>query len=474
MAAPGVLVRQLAAEALAELLEQGRSLRAVLPSRLQRLADPRDRALLEALLFESCRWMGRYQVALQALLQRPLPRRHRRIQALLLIGMVQLDVLELPAHAALSSTAEVARGWQLPGMVGLVNAVLRRWLRERGQLAVRLDADPQARWAHPRWLIERLQADWGEQTAQAVLEANNRAGPLWLRLHPSAGERGSYLQALRDLGVEATPGPEGWPRALRLESPRPPTELPGWEAGELAVQDAAAQAVAGLLPLRPGMRVLDACAAPGGKSAALLEAEPALDLLALDCDPQRLAQMRRGLARLGHAPSLRLADAAHPASWWDGRPFDLILLDVPCSGSGVIRRQPDIKWHRREQDLDALCAAQARLLDACWPLLAAAGRLLYTTCSVLRAENAAQIDAFLTRTPEAEVLALPARLGQACGVGRQRLPGELDMDGFFYAALRRRAAGGGERSSAARPDGAVVATSSGLPGAPEAMPSGWT
>jgi 16S rRNA (cytosine967-C5)-methyltransferase len=430
MAAPGVLVRQLAAEALAELLEQHRSLRTVLPPRLQRLPDPRDRALLEALLFETCRWMGRYQVALAWLLERPLPRRHRRIQALLMVGMAQLDVLELPAHAALSSTAEVARCWQLPGMVGLVNAVLRRWLRER-----------QARWAHPRWLIERLQADWGERTAQALLTANNRAGPLWLRLHPRAGERSAYLQALSDAGVEAMPGPEGWPRALCLKSPRSPTELPGWEAGQLAVQDAAAQAVAGLLPLRPGLRVLDACAAPGGKSAALLEAEPALELLALDCDPQRLARMRQGLARLGHAPSLQLADAAHPESWWDRRPFDLILLDVPCSATGVIRRQPDIKWHRREPDIAALCAAQARLLDACWPLLAEAGHLLYTTCSVLRAENAEQIDAFLARTPEAEALALPARLGQACGVGRQRLPGELDMDGFFYAALRKRAVG---------------------------------
>lgn len=434
MAPPGVAVRRLAAEALAELLEHGRSLRALLPSRLAQLADPRDRALLEALLFEACRGLWRYRAILDLLLQRPLPARQRRIEALLLVGLSQLEALRLPPHAAISSTAEVARQWRQPSMVGLVNALLRRWLREREALQARLVDDPQARWAHPRWLIDRLRADWGE-AAEALLEANNRPGPLWLRVHPRGGERDAYCARLRERGLVAEPGPEGWPRALRLDSPCRVEALPGWEQGEVAVQDAAAQAVAGLLPLAAGMRVLDACAAPGGKSAALLEAEPGLDLLAVDRDPQRLARMREGLARLGHAPPLLAADAADPASWWDGRPFDLILLDVPCSATGVIRRQPDIKWHRREGDIAALGVLQARLLEALWPLLAKGGRLLYTTCSVLREENAGRIEAFLAGHPEARALALPARLGQACGPGRQRMTGEQQMDGFFYAAL---------------------------------------
>lgn len=435
--APGVQVRQLAAEALAEVLDQGRSLRAVLPPRLAALVDPRDRALLEAVLFGACRWLPRYQAVLTCLLDRPLAARQRRVQALLLVGLAQLDALGLPAHAAISSTAEVARSWRQPAMVGLVNAVLRRFLREREALQGRLDADPVARHAHPGWLIDRLQADWPEQD-EAILQANNRQAPMWLRLHPAAGPRDAYLARLLASDIHARPGPEGWERAVCVDPPRPPHALPEWPEGRVAVQDASAQAVASLRPLAAGMRVLDACAAPGGKSAALLEREPGLDLLALDRDPLRVERMREGFRRQGHAPRVECADATNPHPWWDGQPFDLVLLDVPCSATGVIRRQPDIKHHRREGDIEALLAVQSALLDAAWPLLAPGGALLYTTCSVLRAENAEQIDGFLGRHPESCALALPARLGHACGPGRQRLPGEQDMDGFFYAALARR------------------------------------
>ena len=436
MAGPGVLVRRLAAEALCEVRDRGRSLRAVLPAAMARLSDARDRALLEAMLFQSCRWLPRYQAILGQLLARPLPLRQARIEALLVIGLAQLDALALPAHAAISSTAEVARDWRQPAMVGLVNAILRRWLREGAALAARLADQPVFTLAHPDWLVQRVRADWPEQ-AEAIFAANNRPAPLWLRLHPAAGGSAAYLQRLSADGIVASQGPEGWPQALRLDAPLPPERLPGWASGQIAVQDAAAQAVAGLLPLRPGMRVLDACAAPGGKSAALLEAEPGLDLLALDQDPRRLQRMREGLARQRHAPSMRVADASRPSDWWDGRPFELILLDVPCSATGVIRRQPDIKLHRREADIAALVGLQRALLDACWPLLAPGGTLLYTTCSLLREENAAQVDDFLGRQPQARPLALPARLGHPCGSGRQRLPGEQDMDGFFYAALAR-------------------------------------
>lgn len=436
-AAPGVEVRRLAAEGLVEVVHRGRSLRAVLPARLARLPDARDRALLEALLFESCRWLGRHRALLAQLMDRPPGSDRARVEALLLIGLTQLDILQLPPHAVVSATAEVARVWRQPGIVGLVNAVLRRWLREHGRLEDRLQEDEEARWSHPRWLIEALLQDWGPCRAEATLEAGNRAAPTWLRLHPRAGSRDEVLAQWAAQGIAAVPGPEGWPRALRLEGVGSPERLPGWEEGWLAVQDAAAQAVAGMLTVQPGMRVLDACAAPGGKAAALLEAEPAIELLALDRDPDRLARMRAGMARLGHRVQLRCADAGEPAAWWDGRPFDVIVLDAPCSATGVIRRQPDIKWHRRPSDLEALCAAQARLLDALWPLLAPGGRLLYTTCSVLARENRAQVEAFLARRPDAEALALPDRLGHASGPGRQRFPGELEMDGFFYAALRK-------------------------------------
>lgn len=437
MAAPGVRVRQLAAEGLAEVLGHGRSLRAVLPSRLALLSDARDRALLEAMLFGACRWLPRYRRLLDRLLERPLPARQRRIEALLLVGLAQLEALGLPAHAAMASSVEVARSWKQPAMVGLVNAVLRRFLREREALLADLEGDPVVRHAHPAWLIDRLRADWPEQ-ADAVLAANNRPGPMWLRLHQAAGPREAYLARLAAQDIPAHAGAEGWERAVRLDAPRPPETLPGWSEGHVAVQDAAAQAVSGLVPLRAGMRVLDACAAPGGKSAALLEREPGLELLALDHDPTRVERMRQGFQRQGHAPRVLCADAQSPDGWWDGRPFDLILLDVPCSATGVIRRQPDIKLHRSEADIAALTAVQAALLDAAWPLLAEGGHLLYTTCSLLRAENAEQVEGFLARHAGARALALPERLGHACGPGRQRLPGEQDMDGFFYAALARR------------------------------------
>ena len=436
MPTPGVAVRQLAAEALAEVVGDGRSLRAVLPARLSKLADVRDRALLEAILFGACRWLPRYLALLGRLLERPLPARQRRIEALLLVGLAQLDALGLPAHAAIASSAEVARSWKQPGMVGLVNAVLRRFQREKADLLSSLDADPEARHAHPAWLITQLRRDW-PQHAEAILEANNRPGPMWLRLHPAAGARSDYLDVLAAAGIAARPGAAGWEQAICLDTPQPPDSLPGWAEGRLAVQDAAAQAVSTLVALRPGMRVLDACSAPGGKAAALLEQQPALDLLALDRDPARVERMRQGLQRQGHAPRVLCADAREPAAWSDGEPFDLILLDVPCSATGVIRRQPDIKIHRSQADIAALLEIQAALLDAAWPLLAAGGQLLYTTCSVLRAENADQVEGFLARHPEARALALPERLGHPCGPGRQRLPGEQDMDGFFYAALAR-------------------------------------
>jgi 16S rRNA (cytosine967-C5)-methyltransferase len=289
---------------------------------------------------------------------------------------------------------------------------------------------------HSRWLVDALARDWPADVAR-ILAANNAPAPMLLRASRRRGGRDAALAALAAAGLAATAHPH-LPDAIVLAEPVDVHALPGFDAGALSVQDGAAQLAADLMDLRPGLRVLDACAAPGGKAAHLLEREPAIDLLALDESAPRAARIEAGFARLGLAGVVRVADATAPAGWWDGRPFDRILVDAPCSGSGVIRRHPDIRRLRRAGDVAALCATQDRLLNALWPLLAPGGRLVYATCSVLADENARRIAAFLARTPDARPRdAVPAWFGVASGAGRQHFPGDDGLDGFYYAVLAR-------------------------------------
>jgi len=431
---PGALVRAAAARVLDASLERGRSLTSALAKELPAIADSRDRALLEAICYETARRLRRYRALRDGLLEKPLPAQARPVGALLLAGLAQLDGLEMAPYAAISATAEAARLLERPHLVALVNGVLRRFDRERATRTAAVDAAASAHHEHPDWLRDTLRADWGDAAAATVLEANNHPAPLWLRVNRSRGSRDAYLARLHDAGIEAS-APEALPDALQLAQPMAPTTLPGWQQGDVSVQDGAAQLVLQVLAPGAGERVLDACAAPGGKAAYLLEAQPSLQLLAIDSDGERMGRVRSGLDRLGLQASLRTADATTPAAWWDGRPVPRILIDAPCSGTGVIRRHPDIKWHRREGDIAPLVALQASLLDALWPMLAADGRLVYATCSVLKDENERQIDAFLARHPDARAVALALPAGRRSGAGWQLLPGEQDMDGFFYAAL---------------------------------------
>ncbi|WP_295362341.1 16S rRNA (cytosine(967)-C(5))-methyltransferase RsmB [Arenimonas sp.] len=436
MSGPGSALRAEAARVLQAVLAEGRSLKAVLGRSLPGVADPRDRALLEAICFDALRHRRRYEFALSGWLARPLPRRDQAVHFLLLAGLAQLKGLGLAPHAAVGATAEAARDLGRSGLVGLVNALLRRASRE----ALPESEDPAVAGSHPDWLVARLRADWPAQAA-AILAANNQAAPLWLRANPRQGSAAALQARLHEAGLDAALVPEV-PGALRLDTPVPVEALPGWEQGALSVQDGAAQLAVLALDPRPGERVLDACAAPGGKAAQLVAALGNGEVLALDVDARRLAKVSQLLHRLHlEAPNVqvRVADAAAPEGWFDGRAFDAIILDAPCSATGIIRRQPDIKWHRREADIEALAALQARLLDALWTLLKPGGRLLYATCSVLVQENAAQVQAFLERHPEAVVRPLDERFGHASGAGRQRLPGEGGMDGFFYALLARPA-----------------------------------
>lgn len=424
--------RALAARALADIALGGASSREILARMAPRLDDPRDRALLSALVQAGARWWLRFDAALEHLMDKPLRRKEPAVHALLVLGLVQLDVLELPAYASVAATVQAARALGRPRMAGLVNAVLRRWQREGDGLRELLQADPVARWSHPAWLIGAIERDWPGQ-AGTVLDAANREAPLTLRVNVRRSTREALLEHLRSAGVPAHAHP-ALADAVVLGASTDVTRLPGFAEGRFAVQDGAAQLAADLLDLAGGQRVLDACAAPGGKACHALERAD-VALTAVEREARRLPRIGENLARLGLRARVLEADAAAPASWWDGTPFDRMLIDAPCSATGVLRRRPDVRLHRRATDIESLQALQRKLLDALWPLLAPGGRLVYATCSLLRAENEAVVAPFLSRHADAASIPLDLPVGRAAGPGWQVLPGDADLDGMFYAAI---------------------------------------
>jgi len=430
--------RLAAARAIQQVGLHGRSLSQVLPDFLPRVAGS-ERALVQELVYGTLRWKQRLDCLLAGLLDKPLKAKDRDIEDLLLTGLYQLAYMRIKPHAAVNETVQAAKLAGKPWAVRLVNAVLRNFQRRRQALEDQADQDPVSRWSHPAWLIERIRQDWPGRW-QSILEANNRRAPMTLRNNRLCQSREQYLHKLAAAGIEGRPLP--WSGdAIQLQQPVEVDRLPGFAAGEVSVQDGAAQLAAGLLAPEPGMRVLDACAAPGGKTAHLLEMQPDVaSLQALDMDPGRLALVRENLTRLGLEAELIQGDASHPQDWWDGRQYQRILLDVPCSASGVIRRHPDIKLLRQAADIERLVQRQAAILEAIWPLLASGGRLLYATCSVLADENHRQVAVFLQRHADATALDLEYDWGLAVSPGRQLFPaqhGEVDMDGFYYALLSK-------------------------------------
>jgi 16S rRNA (cytosine967-C5)-methyltransferase len=427
--------RALAAKGLAEIALRGASLRDVMERYAPRLADPRDRALLMALLSEGARWWLRFDAAIDGLLEKSLRHKDPAIHALLVLGLVQLEILELQDYAAVAATVEAVRALQRPQLAGLVNAVLRRWQRERETLIARLDAKPQTRHAHPAWLATALQRDWPQQ-AEMVMAADNREPPLMLRVNRQRSERDALIEQLQSAGYAATSHP--WlSDALVLPHSTDVTRIPGFEDGLFAVQDGAAQVAADLADLRADLRVLDACAAPGGKACHLLERAD-IELTALDVDAPRAERIRQNLMRLRLNAKLVIGDAGAPKGWWKGQPFDRILIDAPCSATGVLRRRPDVRLHRRESDIAAMHQQQRRILSALWPLLAPGGRLVYITCSVLRAENEAIVAELLAAQADAQAVAFTLPAGQAAAIGWQILPGDGDLDGMYYAVLQKQ------------------------------------
>lgn len=428
-------LRAQAARFLAEVLRGEKSL-AALPPYTQ--LSPQDRALLQELCYGVCRFYHRHEMLLQQLLPKPLKAKDADIQALLHLGLYQLFCTRVPDHAAIGATVEAAQTLKKTWAKGLVNGVLRNAQRRRDEFIREMPENPQHHFSHPQWLIDELQQAWPDHWRE-ILSANNQHPAFSLRVNRLLGGRDRYLYRLSsaDIPAAATPyAPDGitLPQALAV------SQLPGFAEGAVSVQDEAAQLAAGLLDLAPDQRVLDACCAPGGKTGHILEREPGLaEVLALDVEEARMVRVRENLARLGLTATLKVADAANPASWWDGRPFDRILLDAPCSATGVIRRHPDIKLLRRANDIDKLAALQQQLLCALWPSLKPGGLLLYATCSVLPRENEDQIARFVAATQDAEPQPLDVPWGLALRLGRQLLPRTGGHDGFYYALLRKRA-----------------------------------
>lgn len=429
--------RALAAQALADVALGGASLRDALGRSLPRIAASRDRAFVTALVNEGARWWLRFDAALAGMLERPLPKRAAVVRALLVSALVQREIMQVPAHAAVAATVDAARALGQERLTGLCNAILRRWQREREERLRVLDQNPVTRHAWPQWLLQRLRADWPEDW-QAIVAASNQASPPMLRVNRRRTSRAGLLQQFADADIEASAAPH-LEDAVLLAEHTDITALPGFGEGFFSVQDGAAQWAVELLGLEPGQRLLDACAAPGGKTAHALERAD-VDVLALDCDADRLQRVGENLQRLGLSATCVAADACRVESWWDGRPFERILLDAPCSATGVIRRHPDIKLHRRANDIDKLVAQQTRLLHALWPLVASGGRLVYATCSLLRAENESVIARFVAGRDDVRVQPWPALVGRVAGDGRQLLPGIDGVDGMFYAVLEKSSA----------------------------------
>jgi 16S rRNA (cytosine967-C5)-methyltransferase len=441
-------IRARAARVVAQVADSGKSLDALLSAGPIDASDAQARGLTRSLVYGTIRWQIRLSAVLAKLSARPPQELDSELRALLLVGIYQLLHTDIAAHAAVAETVEAARALKQPRAAGFVNAILRRCQREGSAMASSLDNDAAVRTAHPQWFVAQLKNDWPDRYA-TILDANNQHPPLWLRVNRRRGTVTEYLQRLIAAGHPAEIGACA-PESIRLLDPVDVRRLPDFDLGAVSVQDAAAQLAAHLLDAQLGQRVLDACAAPGGKTCHVLELEPGIaELIAVDVSAGRLRRVEENLTRLQLRATLIAGDAADPSKWWDGKHFHRILLDVPCSATGVIRRHPDIKLLRRSSDIPDLAREQARMLSSAWPLLAPGGRLLYASCSALRAENAEVVSAFLTAQPDArdataETVAarLPAcgaYLAAGAGPGRAIAAGEAQMDGFYYACLDKAA-----------------------------------
>ena len=425
--------RLVAAKVLARVLQDGQSLTVALELALKSVESVKDKAFIQAICYGVCRYFYRLDFILNELLAKPL--KDQDIKALALIGLYQLKYMRVKPHAAVSETVFAAG--KKPWAKALINALLRSYLRDQEGLEAKADQVKSAFTSHPNWLVKQVEQDWPEQ-AQQIFHENNQPPPMTLRINLARISQSQYIQALAEKEIEAK-AVSFCPSAIVLDKPVMVDLLPGFMEGWVSVQDTAAQLAAMLLDVQIGDRVLDVCAAPGGKAAHILEHQPQLkELVAVDIDMSRMQRVDDNLQRLKLTAKMIVGDAASPKDWWDGQLFERILLDAPCSALGVIRRHPDIKLLRRVGDIKPLQELQQSIMQAIWPLLAPGGLMLYATCSILKQENELQIKAFLMEHPDAVEVPIDADWGVSGSYGRQIITGESSMDGFYYARIRKK------------------------------------
>ncbi|OBU31939.1 16S rRNA (cytosine(967)-C(5))-methyltransferase RsmB [Photobacterium kishitanii] len=422
-------VRAAAAKVIYQVVDQGQSLSAALPLAQQDIRE-RDHALLQEICYGVLRWLPRLESITQALMEKPLTGKQRVFHHLILVGLYQLGYMRIPAHAAVAETVDATKTLKKPQLRGLINAILRSYQRQKETLDEQAISHDAGKYSHPSWLLKLLKASYPDQYA-AICEANNTKAPMWLRVNSHHHDRDTYRALLDAEGIATELHPQA-ADALRLISPCDVTKLPGFSDGWVSVQDAAAQLAVDYLQPQAGELILDCCAAPGGKTVHIMERVPSAQVVAIDCDENRLKRVYENLERLHLSAQVLCADARYPDQWWHGEKFDRILLDAPCSATGVIRRHPDIKWLRRGEDIAALALLQAEIFDAMWLQLKPGGTLVYATCSITPQENCDQVKAFLSRTADATLID-----SDPASPGRQILPGEDAMDGFYYAVLTK-------------------------------------
>ncbi|UNH27148.1 16S rRNA (cytosine(967)-C(5))-methyltransferase RsmB [Moellerella wisconsensis] len=421
-------LRSIAAQAISQVLDRGQSLSTVLPD-LQRNISDKDKSLLQELCFGVLRVLPQLEWYISQLMAKPMTGKQRTLHYLLMVGIYQLAYTRIPAHAALAETVNGATALKKPQLKGLINGVLRSFQRQQEQLEERV-VNNASHHLHPSWLLARLQTAYPDHW-EAIVAANNQKPPMWLRVNSLHHSTADYLSLLTQAEIKAYPHPEH-PSALRLAEPTAVTKLPGFNEGWVTVQDVSAQGCAELLAPQENEYILDLCAAPGGKTTHILELAPTANVLAVDIDEQRLKRVKENLQRLKLHAKIIVGDGRTPDKWVKDEKFDRILLDAPCSATGVIRRHPDIKWLRRNDDIATLVTLQAEILEAIWPKLNVGGTLVYATCSILPDENSQQILQFLERHPE-------ALLSDGTIAGHQILPEIEGGDGFFYARLTKKA-----------------------------------
>lgn len=429
--------RLLALEALNNLrLEKGS-----LSTRLSEISlkhPDANLSLIREYTYGVCRWMPKLSFMASQLLEKPLRKKDQDIHTLILLGIYQLFFMRTPDHAAINESVALTRKLKKEWASKLVNGVLRNALRKKEFLEQEAGKNPSAHFAHPDWLINRIRNDWPEQ-ADSMLCHNNIQAPMTLRVNSLKTDRNTTLEKLKAANINALPGNQSQ-TAVLLNTPIDVLNIPGFSEGLVSVQDEASQLAAVFLSPVAGERVLDACAAPGGKTCAILESQPELkEIVALDNSEKRLQRVTENLQRTGLEAGTICADVLDTDAWWNGEPFDSILLDAPCSGSGVIRRHPDIKLLRSDKDIDELVKLQKQMLSTLWRCLKPEGKLLYSTCSVMKAENSDQVSAFLDSVDDAKYLPLSHQAAHPCDIGLQFLPGPEKMDGFFYALLEKTA-----------------------------------